>query len=47
MILPQLKHQVTISFLSHTTGDTIDKLNFDKAVDFVKATLAWVVEVAA
>ncbi|KAG8775958.1 hypothetical protein FRC12_001175 [Ceratobasidium sp. 428] len=31
----------------HTTGDTIDKLNFDKGVDFVKAGLAWVVEVAA
>ncbi|QRV84326.1 Peptidase family M28 protein [Ceratobasidium sp. AG-Ba] len=31
----------------HTTSDTIDKLNFDKAADFVKAGLAWVVEVAA
>ncbi|KAH7334958.1 hypothetical protein B0J17DRAFT_696158 [Rhizoctonia solani] len=31
----------------HRTTDTIDKLNFDKAADFVKAGLAWVVEVAA
>ncbi|KDN42380.1 hypothetical protein RSAG8_06871, partial [Rhizoctonia solani AG-8 WAC10335] len=31
----------------HRTTDTVDKLNFDKAVDFVKAGLAWVVEVAA
>ncbi|GAB1523366.1 Peptidase family M28 protein [Rhizoctonia solani] len=31
----------------HRTTDTIDKLNFDKGVDFVKAGLAWVVEVAA
>ncbi|KAF9257273.1 Zn-dependent exopeptidase [Marasmius fiardii PR-910] len=31
----------------HTTNDTIDKLNFDRAQDFVKAGLAWVVEVAA
>ncbi|KAL0564811.1 hypothetical protein V5O48_017228 [Marasmius crinis-equi] len=31
----------------HTTNDTIDKLNFDRATDFVKAGLAWVVEVAA
>ncbi|EUC62584.1 bacterial leucyl aminopeptidase, partial [Rhizoctonia solani AG-3 Rhs1AP] len=31
----------------HRTTDTIDKLNFDKTVDFVKAGLAWVVEVAA
>ncbi|KAF9259238.1 Zn-dependent exopeptidase [Marasmius fiardii PR-910] len=31
----------------HTTGDTIDKLNFDRAQDFVKTGLAWVVEVAA
>ncbi|CAE6503111.1 unnamed protein product [Rhizoctonia solani] len=31
----------------HRTTDTVDKLNFDKAADFVKAGLAWVVEVAA
>ncbi|CCO36323.1 bacterial leucyl aminopeptidase [Rhizoctonia solani AG-1 IB] len=31
----------------HRTTDTIDKLNFDKGADFVKAGLAWVVEVAA
>ncbi|KAL0060932.1 hypothetical protein AAF712_012268 [Marasmius tenuissimus] len=31
----------------HTTGDTVDKLDFNKATDFVKAGLAWVVEVAA
>ncbi|KAJ7155358.1 hypothetical protein C8R43DRAFT_999481 [Mycena crocata] len=31
----------------HTTGDTIDKLNFNKMTDFVKATLAWIVEVSS
>ncbi|KDQ20484.1 hypothetical protein BOTBODRAFT_26505 [Botryobasidium botryosum FD-172 SS1] len=31
----------------HTTRDTVDKINFDRAADFVKATLAWVVEVAS
>ncbi|KAF9257270.1 Zn-dependent exopeptidase, partial [Marasmius fiardii PR-910] len=31
----------------HTTNDTVDNLNFDRAQDFVKAGLAWVVEVAA
>ncbi|KAF9259226.1 Zn-dependent exopeptidase [Marasmius fiardii PR-910] len=31
----------------HTNNDTVDKLNFDRAQDFVKAGLAWVVEVAA
>ncbi|KAK1220873.1 hypothetical protein PQX77_016330 [Marasmius sp. AFHP31] len=32
---------------AHTTGDTVDKLDFNKATDFVKAGLAWVNEVAA
>ncbi|KAG7094517.1 hypothetical protein E1B28_005348 [Marasmius oreades] len=31
----------------HTTNDTVDKLNFERSADFVKAGLAWVVEVAA
>ncbi|KAG7094537.1 hypothetical protein E1B28_005365 [Marasmius oreades] len=31
----------------HTTNDTVDKLSFDRSVDFVKAGLAWIVEVAA
>ncbi|KAJ1306256.1 hypothetical protein OPQ81_010960 [Rhizoctonia solani] len=31
----------------HTTNDTVDKLDFDKMSDFVRAGLAWVVEVAA
>ncbi|KAK1230463.1 hypothetical protein PQX77_006449, partial [Marasmius sp. AFHP31] len=34
-------------FQAHTTGDTVDKLDFNKATDFVKAGLAWVTEVAA
>lgn len=31
----------------HTTNDTIDKIDFDKMSDFMRAGLAWVVEVAA
>ncbi|CAE6384093.1 unnamed protein product [Rhizoctonia solani] len=31
----------------HSTNDTVDKLDFDKMADFVRAGLAWVVEVAA
>ncbi|KAH7334968.1 hypothetical protein B0J17DRAFT_672273 [Rhizoctonia solani] len=31
----------------HTTNDTVDKLDFDKMTDFVRAGLGWVVEVAA
>ncbi|KAG7094538.1 hypothetical protein E1B28_005366 [Marasmius oreades] len=31
----------------HTMNDTVDTLNFDRSVDFVKAALAWVLEVAA
>ncbi|KEP48844.1 bacterial leucyl aminopeptidase [Rhizoctonia solani 123E] len=31
----------------HTTNDTVDKLDFDKASDFVRAGLAWVVEVTS
>ncbi|CAE6495139.1 unnamed protein product [Rhizoctonia solani] len=31
----------------HSTNDTVDKLDFDKMSDFVRAGLAWVVEVAA
>ncbi|KAJ7271242.1 hypothetical protein C8J57DRAFT_1321148 [Mycena rebaudengoi] len=31
----------------HTTADTIDHLDFDKMTDFVKATLAWTVEVSS
>ncbi|CUA67123.1 bacterial leucyl aminopeptidase [Rhizoctonia solani] len=31
----------------HTTNDTVEKLDFDKMSDFVRAGLAWVVEVTA
>ncbi|CCO37207.1 bacterial leucyl aminopeptidase [Rhizoctonia solani AG-1 IB] len=31
----------------HSTNDTVDKLDFDKMSDFVRAGLAWVVEVAS
>ncbi|KAG8684578.1 hypothetical protein FRC11_011900 [Ceratobasidium sp. 423] len=33
--------------VGHSTNDTVDKLDFDKMSDFVRAGLAWVVEVAA
>ncbi|KAG8793048.1 hypothetical protein FRC12_004050 [Ceratobasidium sp. 428] len=31
----------------HSVTDTVDKLDFDKMTDFIRAGLAWVVEVAA
>jgi hypothetical protein len=36
-----------MNVVSHATSDTADKLDFEKMTDFVRAGLAWVVEIAA
>lgn len=38
---------IWLCFYSHSVTDTVDKLDFEKMTDFMRAGLAWVVEVAA
>jgi hypothetical protein len=47
-LLAHLCYYIDSSFLpSHSTGDTIDKLDFDRMADFARATIGWVLEVGS